>query len=285
MAASKAGQQALRCGIDNVQKVVPWNSTRVVPESLFRSLIGSLNNAARAENTTLDQCRLCDQSLTPADECSPSVDFPLPEAGSSLSANPCMPLFYWLSPLAWLSHSELPGGQAPAGPTLDRASEPHAVTNLIKASSYGSDFPHSSSVFASRLAAPISSFTPPRLSNSCTPFHSSTNLSNPPDSLSHVSTRRASFSSEATPPTSFPGSIEGFTTSWLTDILSASGAIGPDSAVQSFESKQIGKGVGLVSALYSIRVTYIGAPGKHAPSELVAKFAHPSEEARAFALR
>lgn len=72
---------------------------------------------------------------------------------------------------------------------------------------------------------------------------------------------------------------------WLTDVLRTSGAIGADSAVQSFSSEQIGKGVGLVSALYKLKVTYIGAPGTHAPSGLVAKFAHPSDEARAFAIR
>jgi hypothetical protein len=110
-------------------------------------------------------------------------------------------------------------------------------------------------------------------------------LRSPPASLPYSSTRRTSFSTKETPSTSFPGSIEEVTTSWLTDVLSVSGSIGPDSAVQSFESKQIGKGVGLFSALYSIRVSYTGAPGQHAPLELVAKFAPPSEEARAFGLR
>lgn len=110
-------------------------------------------------------------------------------------------------------------------------------------------------------------------------------LRSPPANLPPSSTRRASSSTKETPSTSFPGSIEEVTTSWLTDVLSESGSIGPDSVVQSFEFKQIGKGVGLLSALYSISVSYVGAPEQHAPLELVAKFAPPLEEARSFGLR
>lgn len=83
---------------------------------------------------------------------------------------------------------------------------------------------------------------------------------------------------------SFPNQPEQLTAAWLTDTLRASGALGADRAVDTFEVSPVGAGVGLLGMVMRLQLTYRdGQPGAE-PSSLVVKFAHPVAENRAIAM-
>lgn len=104
-------------------------------------------------------------------------------------------------------------------------------------------------------------------------------------SVRRPSTAHASHAIQRTSPASLPSNIEEFSTSWLTEVLRTSGAIGADSAVDSFSSEIVGEGVGLMSSVHKVKLMYSGAPGPRAPSGLVAKFEQPSGPGRECAIR
>ena len=75
--------------------------------------------------------------------------------------------------------------------------------------------------------------------------------------------------------TAFPRTIEAITPAWLTQVLRNSGALGA-AAVSGIACSSLGEGVGFMSAMQRLTLTYDGpAPG--APRSLVAKLAplHP----------
>lgn len=62
---------------------------------------------------------------------------------------------------------------------------------------------------------------------------------------------------------------------WLTDVLRASGGLGPDSTVASFTTEPVGEGVGMHGVLVRVNLTYHGdgdGPATDAPASLIAKF-------------
>lgn len=75
--------------------------------------------------------------------------------------------------------------------------------------------------------------------------------------------------------TTFPTTVEAITPQWLTQVLRDSGVLN-GAAVASFEAAPLGFGVGFMSAMRRLSLTYDGpAPG--APTSLIAKLApsHP----------
>jgi aminoglycoside/choline kinase family phosphotransferase len=77
-----------------------------------------------------------------------------------------------------------------------------------------------------------------------------------------------------------PASVADADAAWLTAALRADGALGPDAAVASVTTSQIGEGVGIMGELHRLRLSYTGdAAG--APASVILKLPSPFEANRA----
>lgn len=80
----------------------------------------------------------------------------------------------------------------------------------------------------------------------------------------------------------FPISIDLLTADWLTDTLRAGGTIGADTSVASISPSPLGEGMGMLSDISRVAVTYDGPnPG---PSSIIAKFTTATEANRGVAM-
>ncbi len=69
-----------------------------------------------------------------------------------------------------------------------------------------------------------------------------------------------------------PSDIDGVTAEWLTAALRTSGAIGTDTSVASRSARRFAEGLGLLSELHRVDLTYDG-PADGAPDRVIVKFA------------